>query len=105
MDKLIESKIDAALLRSKELLVNTMGSDKEMFNTLAKLARASNEGSRLGHVLSKVNDHCRKRWNKWRVMFMNNYLSSLWVFISLPPSCYIVIQILVGDWWNLGLAH
>ncbi|KAG2562480.1 hypothetical protein PVAP13_8KG234701 [Panicum virgatum] len=99
VDRITESERDAALLRSKGIFVNLIDSDKavvEMFKTLTKLARTPDEGSRLGRVLSKVNAHCKKRRNKWRAMFMNNYLSNPWVFISLvaavtscslPPSC------------------
>jgi len=39
----------------------------------------------------KVNDHCRKRRNKWRAMFMNNYLSNPWVFISLVAAIILLI--------------
>ncbi|KAG2562507.1 hypothetical protein PVAP13_8KG197300, partial [Panicum virgatum] len=94
VDKLTESERDVALLRSKGLLINMVGSDKvvvEMFNTLTKLVRTPPRGSRLGHVQWKVNDHCRKRRNKWRAMFMNNYFSNPWVFISLVAAVILLI--------------
>ena len=65
-------------------------------------ALGKNDGQRQGdvqHVLSKVNAHCSKRRNKWRVMFMNNYLSSLWVFISLPPSCRLFKYDFIPELW------
>ena len=83
-----------ALLRSKGLFANMIDSDKEvvkMFNTLTKLARMPNKGSRLGHVQWKVNAHCKKRQNKWRALFMNNYLSNPWVFISLVAAVILLI--------------
>jgi len=94
VDKLTESERDVALLSSNGLFVNMIGSDKEvvkMFNTLTKLARMPNKGSRLGHVQWKVNAHCKKRRNKWRAMFMNNYLSNPWVFISLVAAVILLI--------------
>lgn len=94
VDKLTESERDVALLRSKGLFVNMIGSDKgvvEMFNTLTELANTPDEGSKLGYVQWKVNDHCRKRRNKWRAMFMNNYLSNPWVFISLVAAVILLI--------------
>ena len=94
MDKITESERDVALLRSKGLFVNMIGSDKavvKMFNTLTKLANTPDEGSRLGYVQWKVNAHCKKRRNKWRAMFMNNYLSNPWVFISLVAAIILLI--------------
>jgi len=94
VDKLTESERDVALLSSNGLFVNMIGSDKEvvkMFNTLTKLARMPNKGSRLGHVQWKVNAHFKKRRNKWRAMFMNNYLSNPWVFISLVAAVILLI--------------
>ncbi|KAG2481122.1 UPF0481 protein At3g47200-like [Panicum virgatum] len=94
VDKITESERDVALLRSKGIFVNMIGRDKavvEMFNTLTKLARTPDEGSRLYRVLSKVNAHCKKRRNKWRAMFMNNYLSNPWVFISLVAAVILLI--------------
>jgi len=94
VNDLTKSERDVALLTSKELFVNMIGSDKavvEMFNTLTKLARVPEPGSRLGDVQGMVNDHCRKRRNKWRTMFMNNYLSNPWVFISLVAAVILLI--------------
>ena len=94
VDKITESERDVALLRSKGLFVNMIGSDKavvKMFNTLTKLARTPDERSRLGDVQRKVNAHCKKRRNKWRAMFMNNYLSNPWVFISLVAAVILLL--------------
>ena len=94
VDKLTESERDVALLRSKGLLINMVGSDKvvvEMFNTLTKLTRTPRRDSRLGHVEWNVKAHCKKRRNKWRAMFMNNYLSNPWVFISLVAAVILLI--------------
>ena len=35
--------------------------------------------------------HCKKRRNKWRAMFMKNYLSNPWVFISLVAAVILLI--------------
>ncbi|XP_039778401.1 UPF0481 protein At3g47200-like [Panicum virgatum] len=94
LDKITESERDVALLRSKQLFVNIIGSDKavvEMFNTLTKLTRLPDNGSRLGHLQRDVNTHCKKRRNKWCAMFMNNYLSNPWVFISLMAAVILLI--------------
>ncbi|KAG2562506.1 hypothetical protein PVAP13_8KG238600 [Panicum virgatum] len=87
VDDLTKSERDVTLLRSNGLFVNMIGSDKvvvKMFNTRG-------EATRLGHVQWKVNAHCKKRRNKWRALFMNNYLSNPWVFISLVAAVILLI--------------
>ncbi|CAL4992941.1 unnamed protein product [Urochloa decumbens] len=98
VDKIIESERDVALLRSKGIILNMTGSDKkvaEMFNTLTKLAKTPAIGSKLGHVQYELNDHWRKRRNKWRASFMNNYLSSPWMFISLVAAVVLLAATLL----------
>ncbi|KAJ1255804.1 hypothetical protein BS78_K157500 [Paspalum vaginatum] len=98
MDKVIESERDVALLRSNGLLENMIGSDRKVvktFNILTKLARTPGRGSRLGHVNRMVNDHCRKKRNKWRAIFMNTYLSNPWVFISMVAAVILLVATLL----------
>jgi hypothetical protein len=93
VDNIIESERDVALLRSQGLIENRMCSDKkvvELFNVTTKLSEA-NIYNRLGHVQWKMNAHCKKRRNKWRAIFMNNYLSNPWVFISLVAAFILLI--------------
>ncbi|PVH34342.1 hypothetical protein PAHAL_8G199600 [Panicum hallii] len=93
VDNIIESERDVALLRSQGLIENAMCSDKkvvELFNITTKLGKA-NSYNRLGHLQWKMNAHCKKRRNKWRAIFMNNYLSNPWVFISLVAAFILLI--------------
>lgn len=98
MEKIIRSEKDVELLRSKGLFQGIVGSEKravEMFNTLVKLSWTASRGSRLGHVQWKLNEHCRKRRNKWRASFVNTYLSNPWVFISLTAAIILLIATLL----------
>jgi len=93
LDNIIESERDVALLRSQGIIENWTCSDKkvvEFFNTATFLGRV-NEDNRLSHVQWKMNAHCKKRRNKWRAIFMNNYLSNPWVFISLVAAVILLI--------------
>jgi len=108
VNDLTKSEKDVALLRSKGLFVNMIGSDKavvEMFNTLTKLARMPEQRSRLGEVQGKVNAHCKKRRNKWRAMFMNNYLSNPWVFISLVAAVILLIATIMQTIYTVVPFH
>ncbi|CAL4992838.1 unnamed protein product [Urochloa decumbens] len=98
VDKITESERDVALLRSEGLFENMIGSDKavvKMFNILTNLAVTPEYGSMLGYVQWKVNDHCRKRRNKWRAIFVNTYLSNPWVFISMVAAVILLIATLL----------
>ncbi|KAL6842923.1 hypothetical protein ACP4OV_027236 [Aristida adscensionis] len=90
--KMIKSERDVALLRSKGIFVNMIGSDKKvvkLFNILTKLARGNDR--MLAYVQRGVNQHCSKRRNKWRASFMNKYLSNPWVFISLLAATILLV--------------
>ncbi|RCV38444.1 hypothetical protein SETIT_8G142900v2 [Setaria italica] len=97
MDNIINSERDVKLLRSKGLIKSGLGSDMEvarLFNTLSKGAVMS-PFCKLLDVQKKMNDHCRKRWNKWRASFEHTYLSNPWVFISLVAAAVLLVATLM----------
>ncbi|KAL6660791.1 hypothetical protein ACP70R_001826 [Stipagrostis hirtigluma subsp. patula] len=92
MDNIIESERDVALLRSKGVLRNFLGSDKavaELFNTLRKGADL-NPWGKVSGVQGMMTAHCKKRRNKWRTSFMHTYLRNPWVFISLVAAVILL---------------
>lgn len=97
MDNIINSDKDVALLRSKGLIKSGLGSDKEvaqLFNSLSKGAVMS-PFCKLLDVQQKMNDHCRKPYNKWRASFEHTYLSNPWVFISLVAAVVLLVATLM----------
>ncbi|XP_034606917.1 UPF0481 protein At3g47200 [Setaria viridis] len=94
---LIKSERDVALLRSKELIKNFWGSDKELAEMLNTVGKASlmHQTSKLIKVQENVNDHCAKRWNKWRANFVHSYMSNPWVFISLVAAVILLMATLL----------
>jgi len=107
LDNIIESERDVALLRSQGIIENWMCSNKkvvEFFNTATFLGSA-NIYNRFGHVEWKMNTHCRKRRNKWCAMFMNNYLSNPWVFISLVAAVLLLIATILQTIYTVVSFH
>uniref|UniRef100_K3ZNJ5 Uncharacterized protein n=1 Tax=Setaria italica TaxID=4555 RepID=K3ZNJ5_SETIT len=51
--------------------------------------------NRLGQVKWTMNAHCSKHRNKWGAIFVNNYLSNPWVFISLVAAVIPLIATIV----------
>ncbi|TKW01056.1 hypothetical protein SEVIR_8G152000v4 [Setaria viridis] len=93
IDIIINSESDVALLKSKGVIVDMLGSDKalaNLFNTLNKGALLS-PNSWLNDVQRKVNAHCKKRRNKWCAIFEHKYLSNPWVFISLIGAIILLV--------------
>ncbi|RLN35990.1 UPF0481 protein [Panicum miliaceum] len=84
MDNIIDSERDVALLRSKKVLKNFLGSDKaaaDLFNTLGKGATLK-PGSKVGHVQWLVAKHCERPWPKLQASFKHTYVRNPWVFFS-----------------------
>ncbi|CAL4987705.1 unnamed protein product [Urochloa decumbens] len=94
LDNIIDSGRDVALLRSKGLFNNGLGTDKEaadLFNTLSK-GTVMSKYSKLNNVQRELNAHCMKRRNKWRANFVQTYLSNPWVFISLVAAIILLVS-------------
>ncbi|KAG2558061.1 UPF0481 protein At3g47200-like [Panicum virgatum] len=97
MDNMINSERDVALLRSKGLIKSGLGSDNDvvqLFNSLSKGAVMS-PFCKLLDVQKKMNDHCRKPFNKWQATFKHTYLSNPWVFISLVAAVVLLVATLM----------
>uniref|UniRef100_A0A0D3HCM6 Uncharacterized protein n=1 Tax=Oryza barthii TaxID=65489 RepID=A0A0D3HCM6_9ORYZ len=94
MDLLIDTANDVALLRSKDIIKNYLGSDKavaDLINkTLAKDAVIS-ENSSIIDVLTDVNTYYKKPLNKLRARFIHTYFSNPWVFFSLVAAVILLV--------------
>ncbi|CAL4988557.1 unnamed protein product [Urochloa decumbens] len=85
MDNIINTGKDVELLRSDEVMEQTLGSDEEvakLFNTMNKGALMG-PSSKLHDVHREVKAYCKKPWKRLRASFVHTYLSTPWVFISL----------------------
>uniref|UniRef100_J3N8V0 Uncharacterized protein n=1 Tax=Oryza brachyantha TaxID=4533 RepID=J3N8V0_ORYBR len=98
MDLLVDTAKDVALLRSKGIIKNGLGSDDmvaDMINKALTKGAVMSPDSSLWNVLHGVNVHCKKPWNKWRANFLHNYLSNPWVFISLVAAFLLLFGTLM----------
>ncbi|XP_058096186.1 UPF0481 protein At3g47200-like [Magnolia sinica] len=92
MDNLIDTGKDVSLLHSKGIIQNALGSDKDaakLFNSLTKDATLEPDGN-LDDVQRKVNDYCKKQWNKWRANLIHTYFRSPWAVISLIAAVFLL---------------
>ncbi|KAJ6705226.1 hypothetical protein OIU79_010017 [Salix purpurea] len=85
MDSIIDSERDVALLHSKGIIQNAIGSDKavaKLFNSLSKNI-ALDPDSSLDLMQKQVNAYCRKPWNAWRANLIQTYFRNPWAILSL----------------------
>ncbi|KAK8939337.1 UPF0481 protein [Platanthera guangdongensis] len=92
MDNIIDSAKDVALLHSKGIIQNALGSDKavaKLFNSLSKDVTLDPD-SCLDAVQRRVNTYCQKSWNKWRANLIHTYFRSPWAFLSLAAAVFLL---------------
>uniref|UniRef100_A0A0D3HMT2 Uncharacterized protein n=1 Tax=Oryza barthii TaxID=65489 RepID=A0A0D3HMT2_9ORYZ len=94
MDSIIDSAKDVALLSSKGIIQNAVGSDKavaKLFNSISKDVVLEPE-SALDGVQRQVNAYCRQPWNMWRANLIHTYFRSPWAFMSLAAAMFLLVM-------------
>ncbi|XP_022685076.1 UPF0481 protein At3g47200 isoform X3 [Setaria italica] len=94
MDNIIDSAKDVALLSSRGIIQNAVGSDKavaKLFNSISKDVVLETD-SALDAVHREVNAYCRKPWNMWRANLIHTYFRSPWAFLSLAAAIFLLVM-------------
>ncbi|KAL5203623.1 hypothetical protein ABZP36_008494 [Zizania latifolia] len=94
MDNIIDSAKDVALLSSKGIIQNAVGSDKavaKLFNSISKDVVVEPE-SALDDVHWHVNAYFRQPWNMWRANLIHTYFRSPWAFLSLAAAVFLLVM-------------
>nr|CAB3482069.1 unnamed protein product [Digitaria exilis] len=97
MDNIIDTEADVELLKKREVIEHTLGTNMEvanLFNNMKRGAMMSPYG-KLAQVKGKVNIHCKKTLYKWRASFIQTYLRTPWVFVSLVVAVILLIATLL----------
>ncbi|KAF2294085.1 hypothetical protein GH714_007404 [Hevea brasiliensis] len=88
MDSIIFQKSDVALLQSRGLIENAIGSDSavaQVFHLLAK-GTALDPKSSLREVVKKIDEHCQKPWNQLRSYLVHTYVHNRCPILSLTAA-------------------
>ncbi|XVE86410.1 hypothetical protein DITRI_Ditri18aG0032300 [Diplodiscus trichospermus] len=91
MDNIIDSDKDVALLHSRGIIQNALGSDKavaKLFNSLSKDITLDPENT-LNEVHKKVNMYCKKAWNEWRANLIHTYFRNPWAILSFIGAIFL----------------
>nr|CAB3479895.1 unnamed protein product [Digitaria exilis] len=107
MDNIIYTEADVELLKKREVIEHTLGTNMEvanLFNNMKKgavMMRPYGSGS-LPLVKEKVNKHSKKTLYKWRASFIQTYLRSPWVFISLVAAVILLIATILQTAYTIA---
>ncbi|XWS29994.1 hypothetical protein CRYUN_Cryun24cG0079900 [Craigia yunnanensis] len=85
MDNIVDNEKDVALLHSRGIIQNALGSDKavaKLFNSLSKDITLDPDSS-LDEVHKRVSRYCKKAWNEWRANLIHTYFRNPWAILSL----------------------
>lgn len=103
MDNIIDNERDVALLHSRGIIQNAVGSDKavaEMFNSLSKDI-ALDPDSSLQVVTKQVNAYCKKPWNAWRANLIHTYFRNPWAILSLIAALFLFALTIVQTVYSI----
>ncbi|KAF3451539.1 hypothetical protein FNV43_RR07634 [Rhamnella rubrinervis] len=107
MDHIIDSERDVALLHSRRIIHNSLGSDKavaKLFNSMSKDITLDPESS-LDMVYKKVNSYCRKPWNEWRANLIHTYFRNPWSILSLVAAVFLFALTIVQTIYTIRPAQ
>lgn len=103
MDNIIDSERDVALLHSRRIIQNSLGSDRavaKLFNSMSKDITLDPESS-LDMVYKKVNSYCKKPWNEWRANLIHTYFRNPWSILSLLAAVFLFALTIVQTIYTL----
>ncbi|KAF7815360.1 UPF0481 protein [Senna tora] len=98
MDNIIDHDVDVAILHRKGIIVNALGSDKDvakLFNTLARDVSVDRNNGGLDMVQMSVCRYCRRSWNRWRANLIQTYFRNPWAIISLVAAFFLFLFTIV----------
>ncbi|KAK8582803.1 hypothetical protein V6N13_069571 [Hibiscus sabdariffa] len=98
MDNLIHTSKDVQLLRKSGIIDNWLGDDEavaQMFNRLLDSVWWSEDDFYYAEIFERVNEHCQKRWNRWKAALKKKYFNSPWSLISFLAATVLLLLTIV----------
>lgn len=97
MDTIIDNAMDVALLNRCGILINALGSDKDvakLFNSLSRDVTVDPQGV-LDVVRMNISHYCKKPWNRWRANLIHTYFRNPWAIVSLVAGALLFVLTIV----------
>ncbi|KAL6003643.1 hypothetical protein ACLOJK_023876 [Asimina triloba] len=93
MDNLIDTPNDVNLLRSRDIIINALGSDEavaKLFNEISTDITLDPNCS-LNQIRSKLYEQCQSCWKKSKANLKHTYFRSPWASISVVAAGFLLI--------------
>ncbi|KAF8020573.1 hypothetical protein BT93_G1108 [Corymbia citriodora subsp. variegata] len=106
MDDIINTERDVALLSTRGIIENWIGSDEavaKLFNSLNKDMTLDTDNS-LVAVREEVSKYCKKPWNKWRANLIQTYFRSPWSILSLFAAIFLFTLTIIQTIYTVSPA-
>ncbi|TYJ01856.1 hypothetical protein E1A91_A13G183900v1 [Gossypium mustelinum] len=97
MDNLINTGKEVQLLCKSGVIDNWLGDDEAvalMFNKLRDSIYMS-EDFYYAEIFGRVNEHCQRKWNKWKAALKKNYFNTPWSLISFLAALVLLLLTLL----------
>ncbi|XP_008781329.2 UPF0481 protein At3g47200-like [Phoenix dactylifera] len=98
MDDLINTPRDVAILHSRGIVENKLGSDEDvalLFNRLMTHVTFTADSNIYAELFKQVNAHCGSKLNKWRAKLVREYFSNPWSIISLLAAIALLVLTII----------
>ncbi|XP_031490589.1 UPF0481 protein At3g47200-like [Nymphaea colorata] len=108
MDTLIDSAKDVAMLQSKGIILNALGSDKAVAKLFNELSRevTIDPSSKLGEVHRRLGRYSTQKHNMWRANLIHTYFRNPWAILSLVAAVVLLALTIAQTVYSaLGYYH
>ncbi|KAK7319275.1 hypothetical protein RJT34_03994 [Clitoria ternatea] len=102
LDSLIDHPDDVKALRSKGILLNSLGSDEEvakLFNIIG--TDLVPDTGKYSHVSDGIERHYRNKWKTWITLGYHNYFSNPWAIIAFNAAAVGLALTFIQTWFAI----
>ncbi|GAU48585.1 hypothetical protein TSUD_405750 [Trifolium subterraneum] len=103
MDSLIDHPEDVRELRSKEILLNCLGSDEEVADLFNIMSTNVLPNQKIYHeVRAKIQKHYRNKCKTWIALGIHTYFKNPWAFIAFLAASIALGLTFVQTWFAIN---
>ncbi|PNX87816.1 hypothetical protein L195_g043913 [Trifolium pratense] len=105
MDSIIDHPEDVRKLRSKEILLNCLGSDEEVAKLFNIISKDLLEVPTYFQVRVKIDKHYKHKCKTWIALGIHTYFNNPWTFIAFLAAFIALVLTFVQTWFTANLPE
>ncbi|CAJ2673342.1 unnamed protein product [Trifolium pratense] len=103
MDSLIDHPEDVRELRSKEILLNCLGSDEEVADLFNIMSKNLLPNTKIYYeVRAKIQKHYRNKCKTWIALGKHTYFNNPWAFIAFLAAFIALALTFIQTWFAIN---